>query len=436
MGSYRSPLPPRGAYTYPATALGVAEARPSGRWQLVAAIVAFAAVVLMGLVWTLTHIQHQCCSDSHGVIVVEVNGPDATSANNGLELAKPVIDQKASALAATGGGTIYFLRTDGNKAQQIDTVDLQVTAPDGSPETDDETRARVIADRIAAAASTTQAAPATSPGRAFLPLQAMAAQLAPKAGQPFDIIYVGFGLGDTDPLDARKQIAGMDPSQSVDSVQNQLADTPDAVYTLVFTAAAGPQPALNTTTRRWRTAWFTDMAAATGASIGDVIDQNIPAAPPSSAPEAAVIPNIPEVTTPGTTPPTATPPPTSTETVLPPADPAPAVLAGALFQPDSPDWVDQQQAALLLQPLADAWKANPGGYQPLSCTGRTAQYGDPQGAVVLSLQRSAQALALAHQLGIEQTTDPDGRGYNDPLPSYSPSDPAQRSVTCLLTPKK
>ena len=119
-----------------------------------------------------------------------------------------------------------------------------------------------------------------------------------------------------------------------------------------------------------------------------------------------------------------------------PVGPAPVVLVGALFEPDSPDWVDQQQARQQLQPLADAWKHHPGAYQPLTCVGRTARYGDRQGAVNLSVQRSAQALSLAGQIGIDRVAEPDGRGYDDPLPNYPPTDPAQRSVTCRLSPKR
>ena len=366
-----------------------------------------------------------------GAVVVAVN-VDSSSAGNGLVAALPTIRQKTTALAAAGGGTTTFIRGSGNAAQVVATVDTTVLGPDGTKEADAETRNRVIAERLDDAVGKVADSTATEPGRPLLPLLAMTANLAPTGGS-FDIVYIGFGMSDLDPLDMRQQVTGMDPSQSVASVSDRLPQTPGARYTLIFTAAAGPQESLNTTTAQWRRAWWTDMAATTGASIIDISDDNTAAEPSPGAPAAAPIPNIPESTLSGETPtPTTTsaPPPPP----LPDPNPEPATLNGALFQPDSAEWVDADTARAKMQPLADAWAAFPGKYQPLTCTGRTARFGPADTARSTATARAAAALALGRELGITQTADPVGLGYDQPLPPYPPTAPEQRSVICELLP--
>lgn len=385
-----------------------------------------------------------------GAIAVVVN-TDSNSAGNGIEQARPLIVEKALALAASGGGTLYVLGGDGTQSRTIAQMDLGVTGPDGHPEPDLDVRRAVISARLEEPLTTATTFLPLTQGRPVLPLIIAVAQLRAATQGPFSLTYVGFGLSDQDPSAIQHQIRGMSPEQAVASLDD-LPDLSGTEITLVFTAAAGEQLILNDASRAWRLGWWRAIASATGARLGTVQDDNLPADPAMGAPGASPIPLIDVGTEHGTsTAPTPTPvvvtPPTPTVTgpqitatvtptvtiSLPP--PPPVTISGATFVEDEPIWLHEDAAKEALQSLVDAWRSAPdGAYAPLVCTGRTAAYGPREGAIVLSTQRAALALALAHSMGIRDVAAPIGVGFDDPLTGFGPQDAAQRSVTCVLTP--
>ena len=353
---------------------------------------------------------------------------DGNVAGNGLEQVKDRVTAAATDLAKQGGGRLVIAKAGGGPAQQVAARDLSVIGPDGQMEHDPETRERITGDRIAAAFAEADTKRVAEPGRNILSLLTMAEELAPDAGQAYQVFLVGFGLGTEDPADARIQTVG-DPSQAVDALAGRLPDLSGAEIDLFFPAAAGIQQPLNVVTSNWRESYWKDLANATNARLGDVTDLNVPADPVKGAPNAPEILNIPDPTY---EPPVPIPAPLPPD--QPQAPPAPTVLAGSSFQPNSAEFVDEAAATAQLQPLADAWLTYPGSYSTVDCIGRTAKSGFAEGAIKLSQERAETAKTVLLRLGAGTVTA-QGRGFDDPLPGIDPTDPQQRSVSCQLIPQ-
>jgi len=109
----------------------------------------------------------------------------------------------------------------------------------------------------------------------------------------------------------------------------------------------------------------------------------------------------------------------------------PVILAGSLFKPDSPEFVDRDLAAAQLAPIAEAWQEYPDSYATVDCVGRTAAFGDRGPPVTLSQQRAEAARTLLVAQGVGTVTAI-GVGFDDPLPQYDPQAAEQRSVSCQL----
>lgn len=383
-----------------------------------------AAVVLAGFGTGIALIQHPAPTDFGAVLVL--NNVDADVAGNGLKLAEPQVVDAASSLAANGGGKLIIANASGGAARVVASRNLAVTR-DGQVEHDAATRNRVISGRVTDAFHAATARPPMTPGRGLLPLLDMTEQFKPKAGLPFTIFYVGLGLSTVDPANARVQMAG-DPDQAVGALASQLPKLTGATLHVVFPATAGPQPALNPFTSAWRKQFWVDLAKAMGATLASVDERNIPAPALPDAPSAPVIKNLPD--------PTVVPKGKSPKRQSKPkANPAPVVLAGANFQPDSPRFVSRAVARQKLTSLSQSWKKYPGRYRWAECTGRTAEFGPENTALTLSRARSAQAATILRSLGVTRVHTR-GLGFSSPLKKYPPKDPRQRNVTCQLIPAK
>ena len=392
-------------------------------WQKIAA--GSAAVALLGLLVLGVRAIQRPVQSEFGTVAVLIS-EDANVAGNGLEQVKKQVTAAAVELAKQGGGKLVIAKAGGGPAQQVATAELSVNGPDGQMEHDAPTREQVTDKRISEAFAEAESKRVGEPGRNILSLLTMAQQLAPEAGESYQVFMVGFGLGTVDPADARIHLVAGDPSRAVDALKDRLPDLTGAEINLVFPAAAGIQQPLNVATSAWRAAYWDDLVEATNARRGDVIDLNVPDDPIAGAPEAPPITNIPDPTWPPPLPTPEPPLPPEPEVPLPPV-----VLADSSFEPNSAEFVDEDAAIEQLQPLADMWRKYPGGYASVDCIGRTAQFGLPEGAITLSQQRADAAKAVLTGLGISSVTA-QGRGFDDPLPDIDPTDAKQRSVSCQL----
>lgn len=357
----------------------------------------------------------------HGAVLVIAN-VDGNVAGNGLELATPDIAAAAAIVAARGGGTLTVLIAAGGAAQAVATAHLAVER-EGEPETDTQVRDRVVAERVGNALTRASTARLSEPGRNLLPLFSAVAERAPNGGEPFEVFYVGFGLATVDPTDARIALAG-EPGQAVDAIRSQLPALPGARLHVVFPAAAGPQPELNTITSAWRTEYWKGLVQSMGATLASIVTTGRPAPPAADVPSAPVIPNLPD--------PTPVPPGDPGQPPTP--DSAPVLFGSGSFLPDSDRFADPDAAARALAPLAAAWAAHPGEYSGAECIGRTAAIGPADSARNLSEQRAERAAALLRDGGVTPVTAT-GVGFDDPLPDFPPTDPHQRSVVCRLIPQ-
>jgi outer membrane protein OmpA-like peptidoglycan-associated protein len=205
-----------------------------------------------------------------------------------------------------------------------------------------------------------------------------------------------------------------------------------ATINLVFPAATGAQPALNPLTSAWRKSYWKSLAAVTGARLGDIVDTNAPAAATPGAPDAPVIPNLKDPTK--VPPAKPIPTPRRKARSQPAPVPAPVILGGSTYQPDSAEFVDGTAAKKQLQPLADAWSAHKAGYRTVLCTARTAAIGPANTAMALSQQRADAAKELLRELGVG-SVKANGVGFTQPIAGVDPRSALQRSVSCQLIPK-
>ena len=240
---------------------------------------------------------------------------DANVAGNGLDQIRDQVTSSAVELAKTGGGELVILKAAGDPARQVGRADLRIQTPDGQLEHDTETIKTVARQRIEQTFDAAAKVPASGTGRDILSLLTMAANMAPREGLQYQIFMVGFGLGTVDPADARIQMGG-DPGQAVEAISDRLPDLTGATINVVFPAAVAPQQPLNVATSTWRRTYWADLTRATGAVPGQVIDTNIAAAPTAGAPDAPVIPNLPDPTP---VPPQPIPPPPRTGGAADPA---------------------------------------------------------------------------------------------------------------------
>jgi len=378
------------------------------------------AALLIGAGWA---IQRDDVTE-FGKIAVLIN-VDANVAGNGLDQIRDQVTSSAVELAKTGGGELVILKAAGDPARQVGRADLRIQTPDGQLEHDTETIKTVARQRIEQTFDAAAKLPTSGTGRDILSLLTMAANMAPREGLPYQIFMVGFGLGTVEPADARIQMGG-DPGQAVEAISDRLPDLTGATINVVFPAAVAPQQPLNVATSNWRRTYWADLTRATGAVQGPVIDTNIAADPTPGAPEAPVIPNLPDPTP---APPQPLPPPPDPK--QPPTPLPPVILAGSLFKPDSAEFVDRDLAAAQLAPIAEAWREYPGSYATVDCVGRTAAFGDRGPAVTLSQQRAEAARTLLVAQGVGTVTAI-GVGFDDPLPEYDQQAAEQRSVSCQL----
>ena len=403
--------------------LGAGARRPSRgapMWVKVVGGMALAAL-LIGAGWA---IQRDDVTE-FGKIAVLIN-EDANVAGNGLDQIRDQVTSSAVELAKTGGGELVILKAAGDPARQVGRADLRIQTPDGQLEHDTETIKTVARQRIEQTFDAAAKVPASGTGRDILSLLTMAANMAPREGLQYQIFMVGFGLGTVEPADARIQMGG-DPGQAVEAISDRLPDLTGATINVVFPAAVAPQQPLNVATSNWRRTYWTDLTLAAGAVPGQVIDTNIAADPTAGAPDAPVIPNLPDPTP---VPPQPIPPPTA-PAPEPQTPPPPVILAGSLFKPDSAEFVDPDLASDQLAPIADAWQKYPDSYATVDCVGRTAAFGEREPAVRLSRQRAEAARALLVAQGVGTVTAI-GVGFDDPLPEYVPQAAEQRSVSCQL----
>lgn len=370
--------------------------------------------LLAGVVWMIQ-------APARGVFgtVAVLIAEDANVAANGLESIRKDVTETAITLARQGGGRLVVVKASGGPARQVADIDLAIEGPDGQPEHDAETIQAEAGDRVNEAFVAAGKVEAEGHGRDILGLLRAAAGRTPPAGQSFDVFVVGFGLGTVDPADARVQMGG-DPGQAVQEMP--LPALSGADLHVVFPAAVAPQEPLNAATATWRRAYWQDIATQTEAQLVSVSDTN---AKGGAAPGAAEVPVIPNLADPTPIPPQPIPAPDSQ------IPPPPTTLAGSLFLPDSPEFVDTAAAAAQLRPIADAWAQYPGSYRAVDCVGRTAEVGDPASAVELSQQRADRAKSVLEGMG-GTTVTASGVGFGEPLPGIDPKDPAQRSVTCQL----
>ena len=219
-------------------------------WQKI--VTGGAVLTLLALVGLGINAIQRSDKTAFGTVAVLVN-EDANVAGNGLEQIKDQVTAAATDLAKQGGGRLVIAKAGGGPAQQVAATDLSVIGPDGQTEHDPETRERITGDRIAAAFAEADTKRVAEPGRNILSLLTMAKELAPEAGQTYQVFLVGFGLGTEDPADARIQTGG-DPSQAVDALAGRLPDLSGAEINLFFPAAAGVQQPLNVATSAWREA--------------------------------------------------------------------------------------------------------------------------------------------------------------------------------------
>ena len=407
--------------------------RPAARRGPTPKVMAGVGIALAALLGVGLWIIQKPAPTVAGRIAVLIN-EDANTAGNGLDQIRDAVTTAAIELSDEGGGDLVIAKAAGDEARQVATADLRIVDPDGQAEHDEQTKLTVAGKRIEDAFAAAETAAATGNGRNLASLLTMAARLAPASGQSYQVYVVGFGLGTVDPADARVQMGG-DPSQAVEEMKNSLPSLRGATINLVFPSAVEPQPALNTLTASWRDAYWKALAGAMGARLGTVQNVNVAGPAVAGAPTAPVIPNLEN--------PTVVPPPTTTKAApapkasakpAPEPQPAPVILAGTVFVPDQPQFVDPAAAKKQLSPLAAAWKNYKGRYESVDCVGRTAKFGDAATARILSEQRASTAQTALKALGVA-TVHATGVGFDDPLPDIEPTAAGQRSVSCTLVPK-
>lgn len=412
-------------------------ATTAGRWT------AAAVATTMALATALV-VLHRPPDDS-GRIVIAANIDANTAAMTPDELASLVLPQ-AQAAAADGGGQLVIVQDAGGQPSST-VVDLAVAGPDGQKEHDATTRNAVIEKRVTGALDAAAVAPPAGAGRDVLGLLAAATTHAPGDGKPYDLYYVGLGLGTVDPADARQWLRLSDttattPTQAAGQVAGKLPGLNGARLHLIFTAPAGPQPGFNQPTDQWRADWWGALAKDTGATIVTTQLGN-PGPAAAGAATAPVIGNLPDgtdVDTMNTTvvKTTNTVAVTTTSvvptTIMPSAPPpVPVMLGDSVFVLDHAKFKDRAAAVAALKALSDAAADHPGAYHQIVCVGRTRHIGPKGGAVQLSQERADAARdILVDALHVAVPVVADGRGYDDLIPGMSDMDVRQASVTCTL----
>ncbi|MEU2033259.1 hypothetical protein [Nocardia amamiensis] len=356
-------------------------------------------------------------------IVVLLN-IDANTAGNGLDLIEATTASRAAEMAGPDG-ELVIAAASGGAAVQLTSIELGVER-DGQRETDNEVVRRVIEQRVRPAFDSAAAKlkELSAEGRDLTSLLRQAGSYKPAPEAEYIVYYVGLGLGTVDPSDARIQLRG-DPGQAVAALRQRLPNIQDAELHVLFPAATRPQPDLNPATAQWRAAFWAHLAEAMDARLASIQETNLPAPALPTAPAAPVLANLDDPTALLALP---------DSLAMPHGASAPVLLAGTNFQPDSPQFVNDELARDHLATLRDAWQSHLDAYSHAVCTGRTLALGPRDGAIGLSRQRAEQAAKVLRSFGIPVTAV--GVGYDDPIPDISPFDPRQRSVVCHLLPRE
>lgn len=226
------------------------------------------------------------------------------------------------------------------------------------------------------------------------------------------------GFPTVDPADSRELMA-VDPAQAAASIAKWVPALRGARIHLVLNPPAGDQPRFNTVTDAWRRQFMVALLRSAGATVVSVAEVESLEAPAQGAPAAPVISNLPE-----TTPRLPQPRPGRTYTTK--------LDSSTLFVPDTAQFLSSESAVLKqLQPIITGWRM--GLFSRVVVIGHCARYGPPEGALLLSQQRTAKVAELLRQRGVSIITTI-GVGYSQPLPP-DPQSATNRVVIVTAYPK-
>jgi hypothetical protein len=354
-------------------------------------------------------------SDGEAVISAGLNLDEQTTAPSSAFTDELI--QLSDGVANAGGGQLKIHTGAGDRSQVAGTADLGIER-DGEPEQDPNLRHTAVVKLVTDAVETALTQPIESSGRSFTALLAGIADDKPTAGIPWDVILYSQVLGDTDPESALVLMAGEPDGAAASLPDSAIPDLTGARITVVFAspASGADQPQYSTKTAAWRLAYLEALISRTHGTLVATVEDNVPGAIVPGAPEAGVIPNLPD--------PTPEQPTDEPEGLTADLD------AGALFQPNSPDLISVTDTELALAPFIARWLD--GGYGTAVCTGRTADFPSPDNGVSLSELRASRIVAMLLAAGVDAR--PVGLGANDPLPGYGTQDAHQRSVICVAAP--
>ena len=387
--------------------------RKPGRWPLLAALLAAAALAVI-IVLTVRAHGHGCPSAQDRIIWA-----DQETAEEGNSASPPpgLVD-RAEALASCGGGQLDLLAGAGEGGVQVGpAVSLSVYREPGELENDPTTRLLDVHRLIANALRRAQAARVPGDGRDLIGLlNSVSAELG---GARNDVWLSTLGLPTVAPADARALMAA-EPAQAVAAIARYLPSLPGARVHLILSPPAGDQPRLNTATDAWRRAFMIALLHRAGADVVSVQEIESIESPAPGAPPAPAVPNLPEPTPP------ITPRPK-------PGTPYRVTLdSAAFFLPNSTQFVTGERQVLAgLQPVIRAWRT--GDYLRVTVVGHCAMFGPPEGALALSRARAMLIAAMLRRSGVSNITAT-GVGYGQPLPP-SPQSASNRVVVVTVYPK-
>jgi outer membrane protein OmpA-like peptidoglycan-associated protein len=324
---------------------------------------------------------------------------------------------RADQLASCGEGQLVTLVGAGQGAVQGGPVtSLVVYREPGEIENDPAARQRGVQNIVDGAFARAQQVPAPGSGRDVIGL--LAAMSAERGSGTTDAWLATLGLPTVNPADARVLMAA-DPAQAVASIARWVPKLPGLRIHLILSPPDGDQPRFNTVTDVWRRQFMLALLRQAGATVVSVteVESLEPAA--TRAPDAPVIPNLPESTP-------RLPQPR-------PARPYTAKLdSSALFVPNTAEFLTSEaDVRQQLQPIITGWRR--GLFSRVTVVGHCARYGPAQGAVELSHQRAAEVADLLRRAGVTVITAW-GVGYNQPLPP-NPQSATNRVVIVTAYPK-
>lgn len=327
---------------------------------------------------------------------VDTTKPLALVTGNRANSAKPKVPeevQKQISEAARNHVQLTLIRLDGNPKVVFDIPPPEVKKNTAADEKSTSDYRKVFAE-----AFTKKLSPET-PEADVLRALSLGAQATPGG----TVVVVDSGVQTVAPLDFTSDDLALAEAQEVADYLKGKGLLPDlggrSVVLVNIGAVADPQPLLdNNLTRRVRNIW----TAVVNAAGGCVVPYD---GKPNTDPAATTTPPVKVMQLPA-------PPPNPTGCAT--------VVFGqheASFEADSATLVDPVSTRVLLQPVADVLRAEPGRHADL--VGTTANQGSLAGQRTLSGQRADTIKGLLAELGVEaERISTRGAGSEDPSHEY------------------